>query len=365
MKKTLFGLLALVMALVIVSCSDSAQEAAPGEKGAGKKDSAKKGSQVLHLYTWGDYTSMDVVKEFEKEYNCKVQIDTFDSNESMYAKLQSGASGYDVIVPSSYTAKMMFEEGMLEPIDKSQLPNVTKYFDNSYSRLLLDKDFAYAVPYTVSITGIGYNSERIHDFQPSWHMFEREDLKKRTSLLDDQRELIGAALATLGYSVNTTDAKQIDEALVLIAKWKKNIAKFGVDDCKMSLANGEFVMIQTYNGDMLQIISEKPEIRFVIPKEGSTTTFDCFAIMKKSENKQLAHQFIDFMYRTENAVMTMNEIMYVMPHSEAVGKVDAELKSNPAFNLSVEDRARCTPLDYLGDKKVLFDKAWDKVKSEE
>ena len=103
----------------------------------------------------------------------------------------------------------------------------------------------------------------------------------------------------------------------------------------------------------------------MIPKEGSTITFDCFAIMKSSANKELAHKFIDFMYRTENAVKTMNEIMYVMPHSEAIGQVDAELKSNPAFNLPAEDRARCTPLDDLGEKKVLYDRAWDKVKSVE
>ena len=345
MKKSLIGLLVLVMVLATVSC--------------------KKEQQVLHVYNWGDYTAMEVVEAFEKEYNCKVQIDTFDSNEAMYAKLQSGAGGYDIIVPSSYQAKMMKEEGMLEPLDKSQLPNVTKYFDATYAKLLLDKDLAYSVPYFVSITGIGYNSERIHDFQPSWRMFEREDLKQRISLLDDQRELIGAAMATLGYNVNSTDQKQMDEALALISKWKKNIAKFGVDDCKMSLASGEFVMIQTYNGDMLQVISEKPEIRFVIPKEGSTVTFDCFAIMKSSANKELAHKFIDFMYRTENAVKSMNEIMYVMPHLEAVGQVDDELKSNPAFNLPPEARARCTPLDDLGEKKVLYDRAWDKVKSDE
>ncbi len=345
MKKILSALLVLVMVFAAVSC--------------------KKASQVLHVYNWGDYTSMEVVEAFEKEYNCKVQLDTFDSNEAMYAKLQSGAGGYDVIVPSSYQAKMMFEEGMIDTLDKNLLPNVAKYFDKTYSTLLLDKDLAYSVPYFVSITGIGYNSEHIHDFKPTWRMFEREDLKQRISLLDDQRELIGAAMATLGYSVNSTDPAQMDKALELIHKWKKNIAKFGVDDCKMSLASGEFVMIQTYSGDMLQVISEKPEIRFVIPKEGSTTTFDCFAIMKSSANKELAHKFIDFMYRTENAVKTMNEIMYVMPHSEAVDQVDAELKSNPAFNLPAEDRARCTPLDDLGEKKVLYDRAWDKVKSDE
>lgn len=345
MKKLFTGLLVLAMTFVAVSC--------------------KKTQQVLHVYNWGDYTSQEVLDAFEKEYNCKVQLDTFDSNEAMYAKLQSGAGGYDVIVPSSYQAKMMFEEGMIESLDKSLLPNVMEFFDTSYSELLVDKSFTYSVPYFVSITGIGYNSDKIKDFQPTWHMYEREDLKQRISLLDDQRELIGAAMKTLGYSPNSTDPAQMEKALEVIRKWKKNIAKFGVDDCKMSLASGEFVMIQTYCGDMLQVIAEKPEIRFVIPKEGSTATFDCFAIMKTSKQKKLAHDFINFMYRTDNSITTMNEIMYVMPHKDAVSQVDDELKTNPAFNLPAEDRARCEPLQDLGPDKTLYDKAWDKVKSDE
>lgn len=325
--------------------------------------SCKNDKPVLHLYNWGDYISQEVVEAFEKEYDCKVQIDTFDSNEAMYAKLQSGAGGYDVIVPSSYQAKMMNEEGMLEPLNIALLPNFVKNFDKFYVDMLLDKIQSYSVPYFVSVTGIGYNSAKVKDFQPTWRIFEREDLKGKMSLLDDNRELIGAALVTLGYSVNSTDEKQVDEAVELIAKWKKNIAKFGVDDCKMSLANGEFDVIQTYSGDMLQVIAEKPEIRFVVPKEGSTMTFDCLAIMKTSENKKLAHQFIDFIYRTENSVKNMNEIMYIMPHTEAMTQVSDELKKNPAFNLPAEDRARCTTLDDLGEKKTIYDRAWDKVKS--
>ncbi len=348
MKKLTAFLATMVAALtivIIVSCTDH--------------------RPVLHVYNWGDYMSQDVVEAFEKEYDCKVQIDTFDSNEAMYAKLQSGAGGYDVIVPSSYQAKMMNEEGMLEPIDMSKLPSVMKYFDKTYENMLLDKKLAYTVPYFVSITGIGYNSEKVKDFTPSWRMFEREDLKGKTALLDDNRELIGAALLTLGYNVNSTGEKQINEAVELIMKWKKNIAKFGVDDCKMSLASDEFYMIQTYSGDMLQVIAEKPHIKFVIPKEGSTITFDCLAIMKNSTNKELAHAFIDFIYRTENSVKNMNEIMYVMPHTEAIKLVDEDLKKNPAFGLSADDRAKCTPLDDLGEKKTLYDRAWDRVKSED
>ncbi len=179
--------------------------------------------ETLHIYNWGDYISDDVIRKFEKEFNCKVKVDVFDSNEAMYAKLKAGAGGYDIIVPSSYMAKLMYEQGMLRDLDSALLPNVTKYFDRSYSPLSLDGELKYSVPYFVSFTGIGYDTTRIKDFQPTWRMFERPEIKKRSSLLNDQREVMGCALRTLGYDVNSTDQKQIDEAVALIQKWKQNI----------------------------------------------------------------------------------------------------------------------------------------------
>ena len=323
-----------------------------------------KPKRVLHVYNWGDYISADAVREFEKKFDCSVKIDVFDSNEGMYAKLKAGAGGYDVIVPSSYTATMMYEQGMLADLDHSKLPNVDRYFDRSYSNLLLDHDLKFSVPYFVSFTGIGYDTTRVKNFEPSWTMFEREDLKNRCSLLNDLREVIGAGLVMQGYSVNSVNPEEIAKATEQVLKWKKNIAKFEVDDAKRALASGEFFLIQTYSGDMLQVSMEKPEIAFVIPREGSTATFDNFAIMKDSENQDLAHAFINFMYEPEIAAKNMDEIMYVMPHTEAIQLVDEKLRKNPAFSIPPEVRARCTPLLDLKDKNALFIKAWDKIRAE-
>jgi spermidine/putrescine transport system substrate-binding protein len=195
-------------------------------------------------------------------------------------------------------------------------------------------------------------------------MFEDASMNRRCSLLNDQRELLGAALCTLGYSVNTVHQEQLDEAIALIQTWKKNIAKFGVDDCKLALASGEFTLIQTYSGDMLQVMMEKPEIAFVIPEEGSTVTFDNFAILKNSENADLAHAFINFMYDPENCAANMNEIMYIAPHDTAITLVDEELKNNPVFNLPEEARNRCQILDDLGEDNIKYVKAWDKIREE-
>jgi spermidine/putrescine transport system substrate-binding protein len=320
--------------------------------------------ETLYIYNWGDYLSEDVIRQFEKEYNCEVQLDVFDSNEAMYAKLKAGASGYDIIVPSSYMAKLMYAQGMIQELDLTQLPEVAKYYDTSYASLSIDPEMKFSVPYFVSFVGIGYDTERVKDFKPTWHMFERADINRRCSLLNDCREVMGCALKTLGYDVNTTDQAQIDAAVELLKTWKRNIAKFEVDDAKRALASGEFFVIQTYNGDMLQVAMEKPTVAFVIPEEGTTVTFDNFVIHKNCANVKLAHAFINFMYRPEVSAANMNEIMYVAPHTEAVKLVDEPLRTNPAFSVPAEVRARCYPTWDLGDANSLYIKAWDRIRAE-
>ena len=172
------------------------------------------------------------------------------------------------------------------------------------------------------------------------------------------------ALLTLGYDVNSTDQKQIDEAVELVNKWKKNIAKFEVDDAKRALATGEFYLIHNYSGDMIQVSMEKPTIKFIIPKEGGTVTFDCFAITNNSQNSKLAHEFINFMYRPDISAENMDEIGYVSPNTEAVKLVSDEMKNNPVFNLPAEERAKCKPLLDLGADNEKYTRAWDKIREE-
>ena len=320
--------------------------------------------ETLYIYNWGDYLSEDVIRQFEKEYNCEVQLDVFDSNEAMYAKLKAGASGYDIIVPSSYMAKLMYDQDMIQELDLTQLPEVTKNYDKSYASLSIDPEMKFSVPYFVSFVGIGYDTERVKDFKPTWHMFERPEIHRRCSLLNDCREVMGSALKTLGYDVNSLDQAQIDAAVELIKTWKRNIAKFEVDDAKRALASGEFFLIQTYNGDMLQVAMEKPSVAFVIPEEGTTVTFDNFVIHKNCSNVKLAHAFINFMYRPEISAANMNEIMYVAPNTEAVKLVDEQLRANPAFSIPADVRARCYPTWDLGDGNSRYINAWDRIRAE-
>lgn len=342
MKKIFSAVLLTLVAVLLSSCG--------------------KQKETLTIYNWGDYISPEVVKKFEKEFNCKVKVDVFDSNEAMYAKLKAGAKGYDIVVPSSYMAELMQKQNMLAALDHKLIPNVTKYVDKSYTKLSLDKELKYTVPYFASFTGIGYNTKKVKDFKPTWRMFERVDLKGRCSLLNDLREVIGIGLLMTNHDMNSTNQKDLDDAVKQVLVWKKNIAKFEVDDAKRALASGEFVMIQTYSGDMLQVSSENKDIAFVIPKEGSSFTFDNFAILKDAPNVELAHKFIDFIYRPEICAENMNEIMYVTPHTEAVKLVDEALRKNPAFLIPEDVRAKCQPQKDLGADNIKYVKAWELIR---
>jgi len=203
---------------------------------------------VLHVYTWADYIKPELVQQFEKENRCRVVIDTFDSNEVMYAKLKAGAEGYDIITPSSYMVKIMDGQGMLEPLDHSLLPNL-KHVDRDYLRSALDPEMHHSVPYMLTTTVIAYLKSRVPDFEATWAVFDRADLKGRMTVLNDMRETIGAGLKYLGYSLNTTNEKELAEARDVILRWKRNIAKFENEQYKTGLASGEFFVVAgTFSG---------------------------------------------------------------------------------------------------------------------
>jgi spermidine/putrescine transport system substrate-binding protein len=326
----------------------------------GKKSEKAK----LKLYNWGDYLSPSVVKKFEKEFNCQVIQETFDSNEAMYAKIKAGATKFDVLVPSCYMVNIMVKQNMLAKLDKTLLPNVTSNINKTYLSKSLDKDMDYSVPYLASFTGIGYNSKVLTTAPKSWRVFEDSKYLKRCSLLNDQREVLGIALKTLKLNPNSTKIEDINKAVSLVRTWKKNIAKFEVDNAIRSLASGEFYVIHTYSGDVLQLLEDYPHISFTIPQEGGMYTLDNFVILKNSSNITLAHNFINFMHRPEIAAENMNAIRYYSPNIGAQKFVNENLRKNPAFTVSEKDFNRCSFIEDLGNNNKIYYQAWEKIKAQ-
>ena len=319
---------------------------------------------VLHVYTWSDYIDNDVIAKFAEENGCRVVVDTFDSNEAMYAKLQAGSTGYDVIMPSSYQIPLMARSGMIRKLDHSLLPNVAKNFDKGYATSILDPSFTYSVPYMVTYTGVAYRKDKVGDAPvDSWHLYETGALKGRMSLLADMRETIGAGLRCLGYSLNSENPKEIDAAVELVLKWKDNIAKFDNEQYTTAVDGGEWFVGHGYSSDITQVMTENENVGFSLPKEGFTIAFDEMVVAADAPNPELAHKFINFLYDPANAKPNMESVLAPMPVAPALADLDEATKKLLVIDGSVLKKGEMLK-DFVDKPGVreLYIKAWDRIK---
>ncbi|NQX02412.1 spermidine/putrescine ABC transporter substrate-binding protein [bacterium] len=317
---------------------------------------------VLRIYTWADYLDPGLAKRFEKENGCTLQMDTFDSNEAMYAKLTAGASGYDILTPSSYMVKTLVRDKMLQPLEHAKLPNL-KHVDADYLRRALDPTMTHSVPYMMACTCLGWLASKVSNPVASYAMLDRQDLKGRITLLDDMREVLGGALRSLGYSLNSKNPAELAQARDIVIRWKRNIAKFDNEQYKSGIASGEFFLVQGYAGDLLQVAADNPDIVVKIPMEGSAFSCDDLCIPVKSTQTELAHKFINFVTEPANAAVNMAFINFRAPNSSAYPLLSEEFRGNAALFPSPEIFAKCEPIDDLGDALALWSKTWDEVKA--
>ncbi len=320
---------------------------------------------VLHVYTWSDYIDPEIVAAFEKLNGCTVAIDTFDSNESMYAKLQAGSTGYDIIMPSSYQIPLMAKNGLIRKLDKSLIPNVAKNFDESYYAAILDRTMQYNVPYAVTYTGFVYRKDKVGDAPVnSWKIFDTDALKGRMALLSDMRETIGGALKYLGYSINTTNASEIAAAADQVIRWKRNVAKFDNEQYKTAVASSEWFVGHGYSSDAIQIIEDCDQAVFVLPKEGFVIACDEMVVSADAPNPVLAHKFIDYLYDADVAKKNMEYVMAPMPVKPALEALDEETKATVVVPPETLKRGEVIrDFDDNPSVRELYVKAWDRIKA--
>ena len=331
---------------------------APALVGCGPK------KPVLHIYTWSDYKADGVVERFEEAHNCKVVIDTYDSNEAMYAKLTAGATGYDLLFPSSYMVKLLYKNKMIQPIDHSKIPNLSQ-LDPAYLALAFDKEMDHSVPYTVTIGGLGYLGSRVDNPVASWSMLDRTEFKGRMTLLDDYRETIGAALKANGFSVNTTDDAELAAAKETVLRWKKNIAKFDNEQYKNGLASGEFFITHGYSGDVKLVKDENDDVQFLVPAEGATLSIDDMVIPVGAKEVDLAHAFINAILEPVNAAELVQEIYYLCPNLGGYELLPEDFRNDPIFFPPSDVISKLEMLDDLGEANVKYTRIWDEIKAAE
>jgi spermidine/putrescine transport system substrate-binding protein len=270
--------------------------------GGGQKGTADSGK--LYIYNWTYYTPDSVIEKFEQEYGIDVIYDEFASNEDMYAKIQAGGSGYDIIFPSGDYVSIMIKQNMFEKIDKSKLKNLGNIDPEVLKKATYDPGMEYSVPYYFGAAGIAVNTAKVPNYERSWSIFGRSDLKGRMTMLDDMREVIGDALVHLGYSVNTKDPAQLKAAQDLInSKWKPNLVKFDAEAFGKGYANGDFWVVQGYAEVVYEEIEDNEQLKnntvFFIPPEGGPAYIDSMCILKGAKNSDAAHKFIDFIHRPD------------------------------------------------------------------
>ena len=368
-----------VAAVAVAGCTQSESvDLSPCARAAAESsgiatDNVKGGE--LHIYTWSDYLAPELIVGFEKALGVKVVVDTFDSNEAMYAKLKAGGTGYDLMTPSAYQIPQMVREGMIDKIDHSKCPNVKKNFDPSFLNQVVDPEFVYSVPYTVTYTGFMYDKSKIPEGVDveSWKILENPAMKNRVTLLDDLREVIGGGLMALGYSINSTDPAEIDAAVNEALKWRHNARKFDAESYKTEVAAGSIWIGHGYSTDAVQVIvgdeeegmEPRDDIGFALPKEGFTISFDEMVIAKDAKRKDLAYAFINFVYEAEAAKSNMEYLCGPNPVKPGIDLLDEETRNIVLLDPEVLKRGQV--LKSIDDPKVMeyYNKGWDRIKATE
>ncbi|MDR1178456.1 MAG: extracellular solute-binding protein [Spirochaetaceae bacterium] len=315
---------------------------------------------TLNIYNWTYYTPDSIIEKFEKEYNVRINYDVFESNEELFTKLTTGGLVYDIVFPSGDYVSIMIKEDMLEPINKSLLKNLGNIDPLILQKASYDPGMNYSVPYYWGAAGITVNTARVPDFERSWNIFSRKDLDGRMTMLDDMREVLGDALVSLGYSVNTANPAEIAAARDLVnTVWKPNLIRFDATAYGKSFAQEDFWVCQGYPEEVFTEItdSQKEHTVFFIPPEGGPAYIDSMCILKGSKNVELAHQFIDFIHRPEIYAEFADYFSF-----PATANVPARALQKVTPMYRAEDLANTELKDDVGENLSLYDDAWLTVK---
>jgi spermidine/putrescine transport system substrate-binding protein len=317
-------------------------------------------NNTLYLYNWSSYTPSSVLELFEEEYDVHVNVDSFSSNEELFAKMLTGANGYDIIFPSQDYAAIMINLGMLQKLDASKLPNLKYISSNVKDKVIYDPNMEYCVPYFMGSTGIGVNKTKVKEYEKTWNIFARKDLAGSMTMMDDMREVIGDALAYNGYSVNSVDPEGLRLAEATITNdWKPNLVKFDTDSFGQAFAAGDFKVVQGYPeiifGSM--DLEDWDNIDFFIPKDGATMYIDNMCIPKGAKNYDLAIKFINFIQRPDIYALFLDEFKFPATVNEEAGKL---MTVTPFYEPEAIENSE--PMMDLGADLYKFNDVWQRIR---
>ncbi len=345
---------------------------------------------TLYVYNWGEYISdgsedtLDTNKAFEEYYYEKtgkkvvVNYSTFSSNESMYAKIESGSASYDVIIPSDYMIQRMVKEDMLAPLDLSKIPNY-QYIDDKFKGENVyyedDSDNVYSVPYFYGMIGIIYNSSIVSEDDAaleSWSLMWNENYDRDILQFNNSRDAFGTALYWKGYDVNEATDEQWIEARDLLIEQKNLVQGYVMDEIFNKMSSGSAAIAAYYAGDFMSMYEDNDDLAFYYPKEGTNSYIDAMCIPKDSQNYDLAHEYINFMCEEEIGVANAEYTYYASPLTTVVNNEDyIETMSEvhpDALEILYGEKATSVPsqayLNLSAERLVLLNDLWEELKVE-
>ncbi|RXK18855.1 PotD/PotF family extracellular solute-binding protein [Macrococcus sp. DPC7161] len=286
---------------------------------------------VLYVYNWGEYMDPAIIKKFEKQTGIRVIYETFDSNESMLAKIKNGGTHYDVAVPSEYAIQKMAKDHLLIPIDKKKIPNL-KNINPDFLNLPFDKNNQYSIPYFWGTVGILYNPANTKgiDFS-SWDSLWDKRLKNNVLVVDGAREAIGFSLNSMHESLNETNPTKLAKAEKKLELLAPNVKGVVADEINTMMVQKEADVAVVWSGMGADIMTENDKLDFVVPKEGSNLWFDNIVIPKTAQNVEGAHKFINFLLDAKIGKQNTEWVGYATPNQKSYALLDKETREDERF----------------------------------
>jgi len=304
--------------------------------------------QQLFLFNWGNYIDPELIKEFEAETGIQVVYETFDSNDAMEAKLKQGGTRYDIVFPSESSITKLVNQNLLQKLDHSKikgLENISPFLLNSP----VDNGNQYTIPYFWGTVGIMVNTKYIDpESIQTWSDLWKEDFKNKVLVLDGNREALGMALQSLGYSLNSKNENELHAAEVKLKELKPNVRAVLNEEIKTMMKLEEAPIGMGYSGDAAAVAEENPNVQYILPKDGSAVWTDNFAIAHTAVNIDGAYAFINFMLRPENAARNAEYVGYSTPNEKAKELMDPEVTSDETYYPSEEIINSLEHYEYLG-----------------
>ena len=320
--------------------------------------SAKKEKVTLYVYNWGQYIaegdddSMDIIAAFEEAYpNIKVKYSTYDSNESMYAKLVNGGITVDVIIPSDYMIGRMRQENMLLELNYDNIPNA-QFIDESFRNTSYDPENKYSVPYTWGTVGIIYNTKYVDEADVTgWELLWNEKYADKILMFDNSRDAFGIAQYLLGYDINTTDEAELQACADKLAEQRGVVQQYVMDQIFDAMENEEAWIAPYYAGDYLTMVEQNEDLAFYRPDhQGFNVFIDAMCIPTCCQEKEAAELFINFLCDPEISAANMDFIGYSVPASESKQYMDEEVVNDPVAYPDAEELRNASSFDYLPEE---------------